>query len=209
MVRVAAGLLGIALFLVAASWAQSGQDQHMTGDSVGLLCSHSAYIHGYLHGYESGFRAGDLDIHLNRSPRSMAEIKEFRREAGYRREFGNRSYFHLGYQEGFRAAYQDAWDGRAFRGFAQARRAADGYIDPAVQAGFDRAIADGYHAGYVDGSSEPRPVADFQSTAESCLNQRRNPRYCDAFTRGFQIGYSDGFLMQSPRGPQAAQAIGR
>jgi hypothetical protein len=179
---------------------------HLAEYPAGWLCSQSAYMHGYIHGYENGFRQGDLDINLGHNPRAVSEIREFHRTSGYRSGFGDQSYFHLGYQQGFRAAYEDALHGIPFRGINQLRQAAEGRSLAGQRKDFDRAISAGYDAGYTTALRNTRPVVNARYNAEGCQSSHKDAAYCDAYGRGFLVGYSDGSVNQHSHLAETARA---
>lgn len=196
-------LICCALLLPAA--AQSDSDRHLAPDYPSALCRSSAFAHGYIHGYEDGFRAGDIDIHMGRTPRATIDVKEYRQVPGYRAEFGDRSYFRLGYRQGFRAAYADALTGEHFRGVEQMRAAAEGIKGDHKSKQFDQALSAGYDAGRVR-ALEYGAQPELRYIRTHCLATRRNASYCDPYARGFNIGYADGFVLQRSRRMETARA---
>jgi hypothetical protein len=180
-------------------------DRHLAEYPADWLCNQSAYMHGYIHGYENGFRVGDLDIHLGHTPRAVSEIREFHHASGYRSGFGDQSYFHLGYQQGFRAAYEDALRGIPFRGISQLQQASKGQTLAARRKDFDRAISAGYDAGYTAALREAPPVTNARYDGR-CQSSHKGAAYCDAYGRGFLVGYSDGSVNQHSHLTETAQA---
>lgn len=206
MIRTLSCLSGFVLLLSACLVGQD-TERHLTDSLSGSLCRHSAYVHGYIHGYESGFRMGDLEYHLGREPRAVDLIKDYRRVAGYRREFGDSGSFRRGYRQGFRAAYEDALHGTSFRGIDQVRHVAQGDRLAADWKEFDQAASAGYDAGFVAGQRDSTPPpSGLQQTYQHCPAGRDSTDYCEGFSRGFRLGYSDGFVNQSSQVTHTARA---
>lgn len=205
MIRTLSCLSGFVLLLSACLVGQDAE-RHLTDSRSGSLCRHSAYVHGYIHGYESGFRMGDLEFHLGRQPREVNRLKEYRRVAGYRREFGDSGSFRRGYRQGFRAAYEDALRGVSFRGIDQIRHAAQGVSLTADSKEFDQAASAGYDAGFAAGQQDSTPPSAPQRTSEVCPASHDGTDYCQGFSRGFLLGYADGFVNQSSQLAHTARA---
>jgi hypothetical protein len=194
------------VLLLSACLVGQDAEHHLTDSLSGSLCRHSAYVHGYIHGYENGFRMGDLEFHLGREPRAVNLLKEYRHVAGYRREFGDSGSFRRGYQHGFRAAYEDALRGTSFRGIDQIRHAAQGASLTADSKEFDQAASAGYDAGFAAGQQDSTPPSAVQQTSEACPASGNDNGYCEGFSRGFQLGYSDGSVSQSSELTRTARA---
>ena len=122
----------------------------------------------------------------------MNGFKAYRSAAGYRSDFGNRDFFRLGYQHGFRAAYTDGMRGDAFRGLSSLRRVAAGFRGFSSQPKqFEQAFSTGYDSGYTEGERQSQNISP-QMISEHCGAGHPNGEYCDAYARGFRLGYSDG-----------------
>lgn len=205
-------------FLVFAAVFANGQavDRHLSSDPAHVLYTKSAYAHGYIHGYEDGFHNADLDIHMGRGERPLSVMKDFREsDGGYRADFGDKHYFRLGYKQGFREGYSDAIRGGQFRAIDQTEKAAAGIS--AVRPGdlrrqdFDQAFSAGYDAGRDSGMNSSGYVPDIEHTTNLC--ESRLPRseaahpgeYCDAFLRGFTLGFDDGQASRVRRRTQTAK----
>lgn len=196
--------LGFFLLLFAAiSVAGQSFDRHLTSDSAQSLYRKSAYAHGYIHGYEDGFHDADIDIHMGRGERPLSVMKDYRDcNGGYRADFGDKQYFRLGYKQGFREGYSDAIRGGQFRAIDQTGKVAAGIGEvPSAdlkKKDFDHAFSAGYDAGRENGTNSFGGEPDFEHAANVC--QSHLPRsetghegdYCDAFMRGFTLGFDDG-----------------
>jgi len=164
-----------------------------------------------MHGYEEGFHVADSDLQMYREFREAKSIEKFHKIVGYRPDYGDRHKFDSGYHEGFRVGYVDGYAGRRFRAVEQIRRAAGDLLDhhevnfrPSHT--FDEAVMAGYLSGRTQGLQDGREATSYRSVAGSCtsvLDARHagaDPEYCDAFRRGYFIGYSDGYTNQRPPG---------
>jgi hypothetical protein len=215
-VRVLAFPVGI--FLLFAAIAASGQevDRHLTSDSAHFLYKKSAYAHGYIHGYEDGFHNADIDIHMGRGERPLSVMKDYRdSNGGYQADFGDKQYFRLGYKQGFREGYSDAIRGGEFRAIDQTGKVAAGFSEASAadlkEKDFDRAFSAGYDTGRENGITSSVDIPDFEHAANVC--QSRLPRsdanhaseYCDAFTRGFTLGFDNGHASRLMRRTQTAK----
>lgn len=191
----------VLLLPLASAVAQSSTDRHIQSPSRALYHK-SAYAHGYIHGYEEGFHSGDLDIHMGRGERPLSQVKGYRECAGYRSEFGDKKFFKLGYEQGFREGYQDALSGRSFRAVALARRISDGVADSGglPETEFDSAFSRGYDSGRGAGSAAETDQVDESYTNRVCVSRiprsemKNQAAFCDAFSRGFLLGFSDGHV---------------
>jgi len=182
----------------AVALAATDPEAHMN-DRAGPLCARSPFAHGYLHGYEDGFHYADLDIHMGRvngAPHS--------RKGGHPEKAvpsADAVSFRSGYAEGYQAGYSDGIGGREFRAIAELRAAAaDLEAEAAVApAGFDRGFASGYASGRQYTARNDAPINDFTYVLGYCLasaTDNPGPGYCDAYTRGFRLGYNDGALQR-------------
>jgi hypothetical protein len=193
------------LLLTSFVWAQSS-DPHTDTDPAQSLYQRSSFVHGYIHGYEDGFHTGDLEVHMGHPSQPVDHYKLYQKSPGYQSRFGDRNSFHRGYQQGFRVAYDDAVNGEIFRAVSEIRRAARG-LEAASSADrqFDQALSAGYEAGRSEALQQPDAPRDFRNSADHCLAQRGNHFYCDAYARGFALGYSDGAVFQHAQETQTAR----
>ncbi len=215
--RALRGLLGSLLLFGSLLFGQS-PDRHLTSDSARPLYEKSAYAHGYIHGYEEGFHAADMDIHMGRGERPLTVLKEYRNsDGGYHQEFGDKGFFRLGYKQGFREGYSDSISGGQFRAIGETGKASEGLTDSpgARPAGrdFDKSFARGYDAGRERGTNSSNQSPDFEYAANNCQVQNpsrhgKRSQDCDAFVRGFTLGFSDGVASRVQRRTQTAQKSG-
>jgi hypothetical protein len=204
-VRALARVLFGMVLLTSFVWAQ-GSDPHTDSDPAHSLYRRSSFVHGYIHGYEDGFHTGDLEVHMGHPSQPVEHYKLYQKSPGYHSRFGDRSSFHRGYQQGFRAAYDDAINGEVFRAVSEIRRAAQGLeAEATADRQFDQALSAGYEAGRNQALQQPRSSLDYQYSADPCLSQRGNHFYCDAYARGFTLGYSDGAVFQHAQETQTAR----
>lgn len=198
-------IAGVLLFCLAVPCL--GQDLHLVQDPAQKLFSASAFAHGYLHGYQQGYHYGDLDLQLSHSPQNVKSFHQFR--AGhkyYQNNFGDRSSFVEGYQSGFRVGYADAMEGSEFRALASMRELAQEL--PEVEQGaapvLNQAISHGYVDGVKSGLNDGRVSADYRPDGSDCelaLRFKEPPAkfFCNAYSLGYRLGYSDGFHNQHPK----------
>jgi hypothetical protein len=188
----------------------------MTTAQTQALFHRSTYAHGYMHGYEDGFHSADIDIHMGRGERQISQIKEYREcTAGYRAEFGEKQFFKLGYQQGFREGYSDSIRGLEFRAVQQVRKISEGMNatpPPAfTEREFDRAFSSGYDAGRDAGiNTGAAKYADATNLCQSKMPRaeaQKQGEYCDAFSRGFSLGFSDGQTSQPARHMETAKSF--
>jgi hypothetical protein len=206
------------IFLLFGAMSASGQklDRHLTSDSARVLYEKSAYAHGYIHGYEDGFHNADIDIHMGRGERRLNLIKDYRDpDGGYQSHFGDKQYFRSGYKQGFREGYSDSIHGGQFRAIEQTEKVAAGLTKGSAVdlkgKEFDRAFSTGYDAGRENGIGSSRDIPDFEHVANVC--QSRLPRseakhpneYCDAYTRGYTLGFDNGQASRMTRRTQTAK----
>jgi hypothetical protein len=208
----------VPVLLLMAITVALGQspDRHLNSSDSKILYERSTYAHGYMHGYEDGFHNADIDIHMGRGERPISQIKEFKEcSGGYRPQFGDRQYFRLGFKQGFREGYTDAMQGRAFRAVAEVRKITDGLnAVPAAalsQREFDQAFSAGYDNGRDVAFQRPEVTADSVDATDLCGSKiprsemARKGNYCDAFTRGFSLGLSDGQASRNALQTQTAK----
>ena len=185
--------------------AQNAPDPHMT-DAASVLYGRSAFAHGYLHGYEQGFHLADLDIQMGHLlPGVQVRRDQHDRDPHYRPTYGDKTLFVAGFKLGMRAGYSDSIAGIAFRAVSEMRQAATGLSSSGSSKPFDRGVYEGFLNGERQGAGDPHVIADFASVTTSCLAQRPgkqedSQQYCDGYTRGFQLGYSDGRAERGPAG---------
>jgi hypothetical protein len=204
--RLAVGLL---LSLATYAGAQS-LDPHLGDDPAHDLYQHSPFLHGYIHGYEAGFHLGDVDVHMGHKAQSITRQKTYRDPRDYHSSFGDRGAFQRGYRQGLLVGYGDAFRDASFRAVTQIRRAAEGITaDTWGYEEFDRAVSSGYEEGWKRGLRPPLTNVNFRELVESCLATRRLPTYCDAYRRGFGLGYADASIPQDGGGTQTARAGSR
>ncbi|HMK28956.1 MAG TPA: hypothetical protein VK473_04665 [Terriglobales bacterium] len=204
-------LLPVALaFLSASAAGQLQGDAHVTTDRASAFLQQSAFAHGYMHGYEEGFHVADSDLQMYRDFRDVKAMGKYRKALGYRAEYGDHHRFEFGYREGFRVGYFDGYAGRRFRAVEEVRRAAGDLLDrhdgnhrPAYT--FDEAVMSGYLSGRSQGLHDGREASGYRPAAGDCKSaigslhaSDGTPEYCDAFRRGYQIGYADGYTNQRP-----------
>jgi hypothetical protein len=80
--------------------------------------------------------------------------------------------------------------------------------DVAARKDFDEAILAGYQAGWQEGRKRPLTSAELRGSERACLAAHSAPPYCDAYGRGFGLGYADGSL-SPPLGKEAQTAQAR
>jgi hypothetical protein len=215
-VRVPRVLIGFSLLLGTSFLVSQTNDRHLTSDQAHYLFLRSAYAHGYIHGYEDGFHEADMDIHMGRGERPLSIIKDFRESCnGYHDSFGDKKYFRLGYKQGFREGYSDSMRGVQFRAVGETRRIAEGLngsTDAQIsQRDFDRAFSRGYDVGRDQGANSSTDSPGFDYAANVCHSQlspsqaTHQGESCDAFTRGFSLGFDDGQASRVNRRTQTAR----
>ena len=196
--------------LAAAAFGESG-DRHLNSGETQALFQKSTYAHGYMHGYEDGFHNADIDIHMGRGERAVTQMKDFKDCVGYQKEFGDRRSYRNGYQQGFKEGYADGIDGREFRAIAGARNASTG-LTPSADALADRSFDDAFSKGYESGRSADANSLRHQAHSDYALNlcqskvpQSQATKYCDAFVRGFSLGFADAVASIPRSGTHTAQ----
>ncbi len=195
---------GLSLLAMSFAWAGEAADAHLTRDPLRQFYARSAYAHGYMHGYEQGFHEADLDIHLGHVAKAVSQCKGYKSAGGYKPEFGDRSFYQLGYRQGFRAAYADGMRGDAFRALESLRRAADGLGGTANGKEFDQAFSAGYDGGYTEALQRPADLDHEQNATSQCLAGRHHtPTYCDNYARGYRLGFADASA--NPQRTQTAE----
>jgi hypothetical protein len=200
------------LFLPLSGFCQSASDWHLTSPQY-VLYQRSVYAHGYIHGYEQGFHNGDLDVHMGRGQRPLSELKDYRELAGYRKGFGDKGFFKRGYEQGFRQGYKDAVSGRAFRAIAEARSISESMPQTGnlPEHDFDVAFSHGYDAGRQAASRSDAHqvgIADKNGICAAGLPQSEagnKAAFCDAFSRGFLLGFSDAHVRRPDEGTETAR----
>jgi hypothetical protein len=194
----------LAVVLVAAAplLAQQKADDHMA-DAASPLYQRSAFAHGYLHGYEQGFHLADLDIQMGHMlPGVRIRRESHEEDPHYRSAYGDKNLFVAGFKLGMRAGYADSVGGVAFRAISEMRNAADGLSAEPTSAHFDRGFYEGFLTGEHQGAGDAHASADLGNVSNACRQQHaadkpeQNQPYCDGYTRGFRLGYSDGRAQQ-------------
>lgn len=174
------------------------RDAHFDTPQIAPIAHRSTFVHGYLHGYEEGFHQGDFDLQMGRVGRG--DYGEKCAIKGYHREFGPKSMYASGFQQGFSVGYADAATGRSFRAVENVvgATAAATVSGNSESEGFDRGMMFGYVAGQHQGLDDARRELQAQP-APACpvRNGSSEPEFCAAYAQGFQIGYSDGFVNQA------------
>ncbi|HEY3928240.1 MAG TPA: hypothetical protein VGL89_07695 [Candidatus Koribacter sp.] len=182
------------------------QERHLGDPLARSLFERSSFAHGYIHGYERGFHDGDLDLQLGRQPGDPTEFHDYKRATeGYDHAFGPKSTWKDGYKDGFLAGYSDAVRMLPFRAFVTLRKAAEG-VAPAKQASqvFDKNFRDGYEAGRSQGAQDGRDQAVADPIVPPCMQLPGES--CDAFEKGFNVGYDDGYQNQTAKGSKVQVA---
>jgi hypothetical protein len=208
--------LSVLVLAAVASAVSQSADRHLSFAPAQALYHRSAYAHGYMHGYEDGFHSGDIDIHMGRGERQLKTIKEYREcNGGYRSEFGDRHYFKIGFQQGFREGYSDSIREVPFRAVGELRKVATGMgaaDRPSwSERNFDLAFSNGYDAGHEAGVDRGTAADGYAASLcrsrmpQSLAVEERN--YCDAFTRGFSLGLSDGLMTRESRHTETAKSF--
>jgi hypothetical protein len=173
--------------LTPAAFAQR-TDRHVFSDDAQSLYRRSAFAHGYIHGYEEGFHCANLDWHMGRARRDVNRelhvAKIDKRHILYQDAYGDKKTFMKGYDQGYAEAYNDVFEGKAFRAVYEARAAAAGLN----QAGSpDRNFDDGFVAG-ITAARDGQAITsrDIISTNEWCIQNVHNAKgeYCDGYARG-------------------------
>jgi len=178
-------------------------------DRAAALCQRSNFALGYLHGYEDGFHAADQDLqlgHVSAGLKARPDAHDLSPRS--RMPIGDQGLYIAGYRQGAEVGYADGIGEREFRALTELRQAADG-LDAATPAQrFDRGFADGYAAGLTQGARNEYAVSDFSYVGAYCRDHLRTgatpDSYCDAYTRGYPVGFHDGRTQQSA--PQTARA---
>ena len=194
-----------ALLVLALALAAPAQDTHCDEPGTHALFTRSAFAHGYRHGYEAGYHEGNIDINMAREPRR--HFKQFKGlPLQYKRSFGPKKPFELGFALGLEAGYGDGYAGRMFRAVASLRTIGES-LQPASDAGdpgntfFDRGVTLGYQDGFASsrsgGEHEAILPIDMQSVKCSFHSNKKaedaaQSSYCDGYRRGFVLGHSDG-----------------
>lgn len=202
----------VAFVLMSFPCFGQGGDWHELSLDV---CVKSSFAHGYMHGYEEGFHVGDLDIQMGRSFRNIQKQEQFKRKSGYRTSFGDKSSYEGGYREGYLVGYTDSYAGRNFRAVMLVRETARPVADQKLQSDyrFDSAFKEGYLSGRTKGLQDGRSSAS-ESAAVQCNEKEKMGKggagspdsgYCDAFSRGYKLGYSDGYANQKQFAPVIAR----
>lgn len=194
-----------AVLLLTLGAVSAAQERHLDRPATGVLFARSAFAHGYIHGYEEGFHSGDLDLQYGREVRDPASLAPYKHPcAAYRESFGSKKLFKSGFEDGFRAGYSDAVSEESFHAVESLRNVADSInATPRDAAAFDDGFRDGYHMGRRQGTDDGRTLSVANPINPPCLGLPEV--YCDAFARGFQVGYTDGYNNQSNKNSPPAK----
>jgi flagellar biosynthesis/type III secretory pathway protein FliH len=186
-----------AVLLFALGAVVAAQERHLDRVSTGVLFARSAFAHGYIHGYEEGFHSGDMDLQYGRGMRDPASLAPYKHPcAAYRESFGSKKLFKSGFEDGFRAGYSDAVHEEKFHAVESLRNVADRITaTPKDATAFDDGFRNGYDTGRRQGADDGRNLSVANPINPPCLGLPEV--YCDAFARGFQVGYTDGYHNQS------------
>jgi hypothetical protein len=196
-----------ALILVCLVIPCASQDLHLTQDPAQKLYSTSPFAHGYRHGYEQGYHYGDLDLQLSHAPQNVKSFRQFKAAAShYKKDFGDRGSFISGYESGFRVGYADAMEGLEFRAVLNMRELSKELpeVDRAATPVLNEAITRGYGDGVKSGLNDGRTSADYRPDGSDCelaLRFKEPPAkfFCNVYSLGYRLGYSDGFHNQHPK----------
>ena len=197
-------LLMLCLSATVCAHGQAGGDFHTRDDQARRLYALSAFAHGHRHGYEEGYLVADTEIHVGRLQRTLRE-KDVPK-ANYRKEYGSRKQFQLGFSYGFLAGYKDSFAGRKFRlvewsaqippfaWMAELPQADEGREpDAGMRVGFEDGMAQGYESGMrmEPADADAQTLAD--QAARKCGEQpgKRREGYCEGYTQGFLLGAND------------------
>jgi hypothetical protein len=216
--RRAAHFAVILVLLLGFARAKSGVEREQyLDDQAEPLFAQSAFARGYLHGYEDGFHSGDQDYQLSQIQPPTERLKQMR-HLGSSALGSDRKSFQNGYARGFEAGYADNVAGRSFRAITAIRAAAEDLempLPPRVLKGamafvpmsatggsgeFDQAFAAGYEAGLEYTQKNSRPIRDSSYVMSVCMAGdlgKVGPSYCDAYSRGFNLGYDDGQALRA------------
>jgi hypothetical protein len=203
------------LTIMAATAFSQATDRHLTSGDSQALFKKSTYAHAYMHGYEDGFHNADVDIHMGRGERSVSQLEDFKACSGYRKEFGDKRFYRDGYRQGFSEGYADGINRRDFRAIAGARKAAVGLTatanDQGVERDFDEAFSRGYASGRKSDADMVRGHAESDYALNLCQSKASHSKntnsreYCDAFSRGFSLGFFDATSSSPKTGMQTAR----
>jgi flagellar biosynthesis/type III secretory pathway protein FliH len=194
------------LFLFCVSANAQRDDWHMVSRDLFVK---SSFAHGYMHGYEEGFHSGDLDMQMGRNYRDVKTHDRYKKPIGYRSQFGDHSLFDDGYHYGYLVGYVDCFSGRNFRAVQLVRGHAAIRPDTRSDQNFDRAFREGYVSGQRQGLKDGRSSENLGNPPFQCDEAALQSKggdgepkasYCQAFTSGYQLGYSDGFANQKEHG---------
>ena len=215
--RVLVALLA-AYLMLGPAFAEQHEEKELAeylDDQAQPLFLQSCFARGYLHGYEDGFHAGNEDYQFAQPKQPDTRLRQQSEQAPKGTPGSDRRSFHAGYANGFMAGYNDSVSGNTFRALGEIRAAAENLEaplpPPALKVGlafapmsatggageFDRAFSAGYVAGFDYTQENSRPINDFTYILSFCMSGKLGkvgPSYCDAFARGFRLGYNDGQL---------------
>lgn len=204
-------MLVTSLFVLAAPASAQYDDWHMFSRELFIK---STFAHGYMHGYEEGFHAGDLDMQMGRAFREVKNHEKYKKPTGYRDQFGDKGIYEEAYRYGYLVAYIDCYEGRNFRAASLLRGGTATNPKGALislDREFDSAFRQGYEVGQKRGLQDGRSTVAENAGGFKCDDVpargggRRKAEYCDAFSHGYELGYSDGFSNQRERGKVVAK----
>ena len=186
-------------------------DWHLSSSGAKAFFTRSSLAHGYMHGYEEGFHQGDLDLQLGRQFQAYKDLDGFKKIRGYRRNFGDHKNFQEGYRKGYAVGYIDAYAGRDFRAMQlveQAKTERDTAPLTLPDRHFDEVFLQGYELGQRAGLADGRVATAVAALDPKDCGQTvpvNDANYCDAYHRGYRLGYSDGFANQREGAPVFAK----
>jgi hypothetical protein len=205
------GGLAIALFIgLSSSAAPSAGGQNRNDDRAGQYGgSLDARQHGYEHAYRDGADRGRLD--RDRKAGYNFKNNDYQNSArGYEVFFGNKGEYIKGAQQGYKAGYDDGYNGRPGQYGQLYGRPTDGNQGPAPNdvyadrswgssdMGFDVGYRDGITAGQQDQGRNARSnYRDSGAYQSADLGYRTGYGDMDAYRQhfrdGFERGYQDGY----------------
>jgi len=198
----------VLLVLTNAAVAQSDVDEsHLREAGAGAIFTRSAFAHGYRHGYEEGYHLGNIDVNMNRQPRT--KLSQFHNlSSRYAPEFGPRKSFEAGFEDGLRAGYSDGFVGRTFRAVENLRFIAvaldqnpvptdpgNMYFDQGVAIGYDHGLDHAQKAGRDAANLNLRMIGCDQFQPRKHLDVAAEGSYCDGYRRGYVLGHADGIVL--------------
>ena len=203
--RTQVPLAALLFFLLAAPLiGEDRPDSHFAAPGFSAICHRSAFYHGYLHGYEAGFNEGDNDFQMGREAQDPARARRFK-NSGWKKAYGDRSSFELGYRSGFHTGYSDSYNDRNFRAVAAVRPAVGDKQDELADRSFDKGVMEGYRSGVQHGLSNARSGAQLEMSDVPCALAKGE--YCAGYSVGYRLGYGDGYINQQRPAVAAASRV--